>query len=147
MTSQFQSFATRSMRWETLEVGSKLRAILHAKYRAGRSRWRGGCREYDFRNEQLFPLASIAPLDCQRRDPKQASGGARRRSRPRAGLFRSRGRHHLVMVGGIIPLRRATSSRYDERLGQESAVAEAVGHVGRYSRVHCCERSAIKDEG
>jgi hypothetical protein len=25
------------------------------------------------------------------------------------------------MVGGIIPLRRATSSRYDGRLGQESA--------------------------
>jgi len=63
----------------------------------------------------------IAPLDCQRRDPKQASGGARRHSRPRAALFRSGGRHHLVMVGGIIPLRRATSSRYDGRLGQESA--------------------------
>src|ERR1019366_5951807 len=63
----------------------------------------------------------IAPLDCQRRDPKQASGGARRHSRPRAGLFRSGGRHHLVMVGGIIPLRRATSSRYDGRLEQESA--------------------------
>jgi hypothetical protein len=27
------------------------------------------------------------------------------------------------MVGGIIPLRRATSSRYDGRLGQESADA------------------------
>src|SRR5258707_3455870 len=58
----------------------------------------------------------IAPLDCQRRDPKQASRGARRHSRPRAGLFRSGGRHHLVMVGGIIPLWRATSSRYDGRL-------------------------------
>src|SRR5664279_2733114 len=63
----------------------------------------------------------IAPLDCQRRDPKQASGGAHRHSRPRAALFRSGGRHHLVMVGGIIPLRRVTSSRYDGRLGQESA--------------------------
>src|SRR6478736_6540980 len=63
----------------------------------------------------------IAPLDCQRSDPKQASGGARRHSRPRAALFRSGGRHHLVMVGGIIPLRRATSSRYDGRLEQESA--------------------------
>src|SRR5437879_13503959 len=63
----------------------------------------------------------IAPLDCQRRDPKQASGGARRHSRPRAALFRSGGRHHLVMVGGIIPLRRATSSRYAGRLGQVSA--------------------------
>src|SRR5664280_897951 len=63
----------------------------------------------------------IAPLDCQRRDPKQASGGARRYSRPRAALFRSGGRHHLVMVGGIIPLRRAPSSRYDGRLEQESA--------------------------
>jgi putative transposase len=29
------------------------------------------------------------------------------------------------MVGGIIPLRRATSSRYDGRLGQESANAYA----------------------
>ena len=63
----------------------------------------------------------IAPLDCQRSDPKQASGGARRHSRPRAALFRSGGRHHLVMVGGIIPLRRATSSRSNGRLGQESA--------------------------
>src|SRR5882762_8822725 len=70
----------------------------------------------------------IAPLDCQRRDPKQASGGARRHSRPRAALFRSGGRHHLVMVGGIIPLRRATSSRYDGRLGQESAPAYEVGY-------------------
>src|SRR3954470_17136151 len=68
----------------------------------------------------------IAPLDCQRRDPKQASGGARRHSRPRAGLFRSGGRHHLVMVGGIIPLWRATSSRYDGRLEQESASLEVV---------------------
>src|SRR5260221_5177210 len=64
----------------------------------------------------------IAPLDCQRRDPKQASGGARRHSRPRAALFRSGGRHHLVMVGGIIALRLATSSRYNGRLGQESAL-------------------------
>src|ERR1700736_6519088 len=63
----------------------------------------------------------IAPLDCQRRDPKQASGGARRPSRPRAGLSRSGGRHHLVMVGGIIPLRWAQSSRYGGRLRPESA--------------------------
>src|ERR1700716_4542077 len=68
----------------------------------------------------------IAPLDCQRRDPKQASRGARRHSRPRAGLFRSGGRHHLVMVGGIIPLRRATSSRYDGRLEQESAARDLL---------------------
>src|SRR6266850_572491 len=68
----------------------------------------------------------IAPLDCQRRDPKQASGGARRHSRPRAALFRSGLRHHLVMVGGIIPLRRATSSRYDGRLGQESAPSDLI---------------------
>ena len=47
--------------------------------------------------------------------------------RPRAASFRSGGRHHLVMVGGIIPLRRATSSRYDGRLGQESALqAEGI---------------------
>jgi len=30
------------------------------------------------------------------------------------------------MVGGIIPLRRATSSRYDGRLGQESAPTAAL---------------------
>src|ERR1700675_2704187 len=70
----------------------------------------------------------IAPLDCQRRDPKQASGGVRRHSRPRAG-----GRHHLVMVGGIIPLRRATSSRYDGRLGQESA-GYRVSHSAQLTR-------------
>src|SRR5712664_3345620 len=75
----------------------------------------------------------IAPLDCQRRDPKQASGGARRHSRPRAALFRSGGRHHLVMVGGIIPLRRATSSRYDGWLGQESAL-EKLGGVRSHIR-------------
>jgi FkbM family methyltransferase len=74
------------------------------------------------RASQLFPLASITPVDFQRRDPKQASGGARPRSIPRAGLSRYGGRHHLVMVGDIIPLRRATSSRHDGRLGQESAV-------------------------
>jgi hypothetical protein len=56
--------------------------------------------------------------------PKQASGRARHRSRPRAGSFRYGGRHYLVMVGGIIPLRRATSSRYDGRLRQESAFDE-----------------------
>src|SRR3979411_1702363 len=43
----------------------------------------------------------IAPLDCQRRDLKQASGGARRHSSPRAASFRSGGRHHLVMMGGL----------------------------------------------
>ena len=42
----------------------------------------------------LFPLASVAPLGCQRSDPKQASGGARRPSNP--------GRDHSVPVGGII---------------------------------------------
>jgi hypothetical protein len=73
----------------------------------------------------------VLEADCQRRDPKQASGGARRHSRPRAGLFRSGGRHHLVMVGGIIPLQRATSSRYDGRLEQESAatgLSSTPGH-------------------
>jgi hypothetical protein len=30
------------------------------------------------------------------------------------------------MVGGIIPLRRATSSRYDGRLGQESATQSMI---------------------
>jgi hypothetical protein len=33
-------------------------------------------------------------------------------------------------VGGIIPLRRATSSRYDGRLGQESAVQASHAGVG-----------------
>src|SRR5665647_1612293 len=74
----------------------------------------------------------IAPLDCQRRDPKQARGGARRHSRPRAALFRSGGRHHLVMVGGIIPLQRATSSRYDGRLEQESATPYWDASNSRY---------------
>ena len=60
-------------------------------------------------------------MDFQRRDPKQASRGARSRSIPRAGLSRYGGRHHLVMVGDIIPLRWATSSRFGGRLGQESA--------------------------
>jgi hypothetical protein len=32
------------------------------------------------------------------------------------------------MVGGIIPLRRATSSRYDGRLGQESAGSD-MAHI------------------
>ena len=54
----------------------------------------------------------------QRRDPKQASGGARPRSTPPGGIiplrwatsFRNGGRHHSVTA--------ATSSRYDGRLGQ-----------------------------
>ena len=61
---------------------------------------------------QLFPLASIAPLDCQRRDPKQASGGARPSSRPPGGIIplrwatssRNGGRHHPVTAGDIISL-------------------------------------------
>jgi hypothetical protein len=43
---------------------------------------------------KLSPPASIAPLNCQRRDPNQASGSPRRRSTP--------GRHHLVTGGDII---------------------------------------------
>src|SRR5216684_235386 len=61
--------------------------------------------------------------------PKQASGRARHRSRPRAGSFRYGGRHYLVMVGDIIPLRRATSSRYDGRLRQESASYRQAGKI------------------
>ena len=38
-------------------------------------------------------------------------------SDPRAASFRSGGRHHLVMAGGIIPLRRATLSRFGGRPG------------------------------
>ena len=37
------------------------------------------------------------------------------------------------MVGGIIPLRRATSSRYDGRLGQESARVIAFNTAERWS--------------
>ncbi len=40
-------------------------------------------------------------MDFQRRDPKQASGGARPRSIPRARLSRYGGRHHLVIMGGL----------------------------------------------
>lgn len=51
---------------------------------------------------------------------KQASGDRHRCTRyPRAGLSRYGGRHHLVMTGGIIPLRRARSSRYGGRLRSE----------------------------
>jgi hypothetical protein len=35
--------------------------------------------------------------------------------------------NHLVTVGSIIPLRRATSSRYDERLRQQTEEQEAAG--------------------
>jgi hypothetical protein len=45
-----------------------------------------------------------------------------------AALFRSGGRHHLILVGGIIPLRRATSSRFGGRLRQESA-SEQMGRL------------------
>src|ERR1700704_6145281 len=41
---------------------------------------------------------------------------------PRAASSRAGGRHHLVMVGDIIPLRRATSSRNRGRLRQEPAI-------------------------
>ena len=59
---------------------------------------------------KLFPLASIAPLDCQRSDPKQASGGARRRQKTPGGIIPFRwaassrfgGRHHSVTTGDII---------------------------------------------
>ena len=59
----------------------------------------------------------IAPLDCQRSDPKQPAE-ALVAIPYRAALFRSGGRHNLIMVGGIIPLRRATLSGYDGQLGQ-----------------------------
>jgi hypothetical protein len=48
------------------------------------------------------------------------------------------------MVGGIIPLRRATSSRYDGRLGQESAVEGVkrieihITNLPLFSRAHRC---------
>src|SRR5208283_2651800 len=51
-----------------------------------------------------------------------ASGDARRLLSPRAGLSRSGGRHHIVLVGDIIPLRRARSSRFGGRLQSESAL-------------------------
>jgi uncharacterized membrane protein YidH (DUF202 family) len=43
-----------------------------------------------------------------------------------AGLSRSGGRHHLVTTGGIIPLRRAQSSRYGGQLRPESAISSAL---------------------
>ena len=48
---------------------------------------------------EKLELASVAPLDCQRCEPTQASGGDSRRVRPRSALFRSGGRQHLVMGG------------------------------------------------
>ena len=56
--------------------------------------------------------------------PKQASGALVATREPRAGLSRYGGRHHLVMTGGIIPLRWARSSRYGGRLRSESAFLE-----------------------
>ena len=51
--------------------------------------------------------------------------------KPRAASLRSGGRHHLVSVGGIIPLRRATSSRFGGRHRQESARLALLDHIGR----------------
>ena len=100
----------------------------HAQPTRDFSRWKAGGKLQTndlarLAHRNSFRWHRSLPWICQRRDPKQASGGARRRSIPRAGLSRYGGRHHLVMVGGIIPLRRATSSRYDGRLGQESALS------------------------
>jgi len=39
------------------------------------------------------------------------------------------------MVGGIIPLRRATSSRYDGRLGQESARRASQRNTDEFPRL------------
>jgi hypothetical protein len=47
------------------------------------------------------------------------------------------------MVGGIIPLRRATSSRYDGRLGQESAIAMADSWIRR--KITLVSQSKILD--
>jgi hypothetical protein len=49
------------------------------------------------------------------------------------------------MVGGIIPLRRATSSRYDGRLEQESA--EGEHHHGRRLRQVKPTRLTVRPEG
>jgi hypothetical protein len=39
--------------------------------------------------------------------------------------------NHLVTVGSIIPLRRATSSRYDERLRQQTEGTGSGGWIER----------------
>lgn len=57
-------------------------------------------------------------------------GNASEYGNPRAGSFRFGGRDYLVLMGGIIPLRRAASSRYDGRIRQESA-ARARPRSGR----------------
>jgi hypothetical protein len=57
-------------------------------------------------------------LDCQRSDPKQASGGAHRRQKTPGGIIPFRwaassrfgGRHHSVTTGDIISFWWATSS-------------------------------------
>jgi hypothetical protein len=74
-----------------------------------------------------------------------ASGDARRLLSPRAGLSRSGGRHHIVLVGDIIPLRRARSSRFGGRLQSESAGVLGSPPVSlrdawrilMYFQVHC----------
>jgi Transposase, Mutator family len=74
-------------------------------------------------------------LDCQRRDPKQASKELVTLENPGAGSFRYAGRHHLVMTGGIIPLRWAGSSRFGGRLRSESAYP-AIGPIWRRAWEH-----------
>src|SRR6266481_2099100 len=107
----------------------------------------------------------IAPLDCQRRDPKQASGGARRHSRPRAALFRSGGRHHLVMVGGAVEIAqgvdvqigRDREDRYDrdrydrdrrQRFDSDTTVGIGPGGVTVGPRQRCrIETTTIERDG
>ena len=64
---------------------------------------------------QLFPLASSLPWI--------GKGGTLNRPAEALVAIPDPGRLYSFPVGGIIPLRRATSSRYDGRLGQESASA------------------------
>jgi hypothetical protein len=90
------------------------------------------CAPWAFEIGRLRSATICCSLAAPTTRAEATSGVARRIAAPRSGdrrhavplpraAFRG-GRHHLVMVGGIIPLRRATSSRNGGRLGQEPAI-------------------------
>ena len=51
------------------------------------------------------------------------------------------------MVGGIIPLRRATSSRFDGRLGQESAQKERERRQEAVDKAQAALETAEREHG
>ena len=75
---------------------------------------------------ELFPLASIAPLDRQGATLIRPAEALIAVKKPPSALFLSGWRHHLILVGGIIPLPRATSSRFGGRLRQISTLARLL---------------------